>query len=61
MAGLIGKLYGQIDARKIKLQHTTLNDFPISGNQNVGGLIGEGILTGGIQFQRHNHRHADQR
>lgn len=41
VAGLIGKLYGQIDARKIKLQHTTLNDFPISGNQNVGGLIGQ--------------------
>lgn len=49
VAGLIGKLYGQIDARKIKLQHTTLNDFPISGNQNVGGIIGKlynGTLTG---------------
>ena len=51
MAGLIGKLYGQIDARKIKLQHTTLNDFPISGNQNVGGLIGEAFLQAASSFK----------
>ena len=50
VAGLIGKLYGQIDARKIKLQHTTLNDFPISGNQNVGGLIGEAFLQASCSF-----------
>ena len=51
VAGLIGKLYGQIDARKIKLQHTTLNDFPISGNQNVGGLIGEAFLQAASNFK----------
>lgn len=51
VAGLIGKLYGQIDARKIKLQHTTLNDFPISGNQNVGGLIGEAFLQAASSFK----------
>lgn len=51
VAGLIGKLYGQIDARKIKLQHTTLNDFPISGNQNVGGLIGEAFLQTASNFK----------
>lgn len=51
VAGLIGKLYGQIDARKIKLQHTTLNDFPISGNQNVGGLIGEAFLQATSNFK----------
>lgn len=51
VAGLIGKLYGQIDARKIKLQHTTLNDFPISGNQNVGGLIGEAFLQAASKFK----------
>lgn len=51
VAGLIGKLYGQIDARKIKLQHTTLNNFPISGNQNVGGLIGEAFLQAASNFK----------
>ena len=51
VAGLIGKLYGQIDARKIKLQHTTLNNFPISGNQNVGGLIGEAFLQAASSFK----------
>ncbi len=51
VAGLIGKLYGQIDARKIKLQHTTLNDFPISGNQNGGGLIGEAFLQAASSFK----------
>lgn len=51
VAGLIGKLYGQIDARKIKLQHTSLNDFPISGNQNVGGLIGEAFLQAASSFK----------
>lgn len=51
VAGLIGKLYGQIDARKIKLQHTTLNDFPISGNKNVGGLIGEAFLQAASNFK----------
>ena len=51
VAGLIGKLYGQIDARKIKLQHTTLNDFPISGNQNVGGLISEAFLQAASNFK----------
>lgn len=51
VAGLIGTLYGQIDARKIKLQHTTLNDFPISGNQNVGGLIGEAFLQAASSFK----------
>ncbi len=51
VAGLIGKLYGQIDARKIKLQHTTLNDFPISGNQNAGGLIGEAFLQAASNFK----------
>ena len=51
VAGLIGKLYGQINARKIKLQHTTLNDFPISGNQNVGGLIGEAFLQAASNFK----------
>lgn len=51
VAGLIGKLYGQIDARKIKLQHTTLNDFPISRNQNVGGLIGEAFLQAASNFK----------
>ena len=51
VAGLIGKLYGQLDARKIKLQHTTLNDFPISGNQNVGGLIGEAFLQAASNFK----------
>lgn len=51
VAGLIGKLYGQIDARKIKLQHTTLNDFPISGNQNIGGLIGEAFLQAASNFK----------
>lgn len=51
VAGLIGKLYGQIDARQIKLQHTTLNDFPISGNQNVGGLIGEAFLQAASSFK----------
>ena len=51
VAGLIGKLYGQIDARKIKLQHTTLNDFPISENQNVGGLIGEAFLQAASNFK----------
>ena len=51
VAGLIGKLYGQIDARKIKLQHTTLNDCPISGNQNVGGLIGEAFLQAASNFK----------
>lgn len=51
VAGLIGKLYGQIDARKIKLQHTSLNDFPISGNQNVGGLIGEAFLQAASNFK----------
>ena len=51
VAGLIGKLYGQIDASKIKLQHTTLNDFPISGNQNVGGLIGEAFLQAASNFK----------
>ena len=51
VAGLIRKLYGQIDARKIKLQHTTLNDFPISGNQNVGGLIGEAFLQAASNFK----------
>ena len=51
VAGLIGKLYGQIDARKIKLQHTTLNDFTISGNQNVGGLIGEAFLQAASNFK----------
>ncbi len=51
VAGLIGKLYGQIDARKIKLQHATLNDFPISGNQNVGGLIGEAFLQAASNFK----------
>lgn len=51
VAGLIGKLYGQIDARKIKQQHTTLNDFPISGNQNVGGLIGEAFLQAASNFK----------
>lgn len=51
VAGLIGKLYGQIDAGKIKLQHTTLNDFPISGNQNVGGLIGEAFLQAASNFK----------
>lgn len=51
VAGLIGKLYGQIDARKIKLQHTTLNDFPIFGNQNVGGLIGEAFLQAASNFK----------
>ena len=51
VAGLIGKVYGQIDARKIKLQHTTLNDFPISGNQNVGGLIGEAFLQAASNFK----------
>lgn len=51
VADLIGKLYGQIDARKIKLQHTTLNNFPISGNQNVGGLIGEAFLQAASSFK----------
>ena len=51
VAGLIGKLYCHIDARKIKLQHTTLNDFPISGNQNVGGLIGEAFLQAASNFK----------
>ena len=51
VAGLIGKLYGQIDARKIKLQHTTLNNFPISGNQNVGGLIGAAFLQAASNFK----------
>ena len=51
VAGLIGKLYGQIDARKIKLQHTTLNNFPISGNQNVGGLIDEAFLQAASNFK----------
>lgn len=51
VAGLIGKLYGQIDANGVKLQHTTQTDFAISGNDNVGGLIGEGFLQAASTFK----------
>lgn len=50
IGGLIGKLYGQIDASHIKLQHTMETGCAIDGNDNVGGLIGECNLQAASSF-----------